>query len=255
MRAYVPIEKQKTIIEEIKLAHRKRSLSKRNVLSLIGRLNYIARIVKAGRPYLSRIIAAANTTKKLDHFVHLSKEVKGDLAWWLTFMSEFGGSVPLPRSAAQMTRGSRQLHTDASGTGYGALFGSDWLAVDLPEQHKDWSINIREAFAVALAMTTWLTGLTSRTVYLCCDNEAAVKILEKGRSKHHTIDRIVRCIFALCARHSIELVTCHTPGVQNGPADALSRADFDRFRLLAPWANLSMTEVIWPDFLLPELSA
>jgi hypothetical protein len=254
MRARVPAEKQSVIVGEIDKCMSRRSVTKREALALIGRLNYVARVVKAGRPYLSKLIAAANTAKSLVHFIHLSKETKKDLRWWREFLAEFGGSVPLPRSPLCVSGDTMNLSTDASDRGYGAVFGSEWFSAPLPDEHRSWSINIREVYAVLLAICTWRVHMASCIIFLCCDNEAAVKVLDKGRSKQETIDALVRDTYKACATDSIDLVACHTPGVENGPADALSRADLERFHELTPSANPVMTGITWPHFLGLELS-
>jgi hypothetical protein len=52
---------------------------------------------------------------------------------------------------------------------------------------------------------------------------------------------LVRTLFFLCARFDFECRTIWIAGCKNDIADAISRKKMDRFRTLAPEADLLMT--------------
>ena len=52
------------------------------LLSLIGKLAHVAKVIVPRRIFLRRMINTAHQVKQLHHWVHLNVEFKSDLAWW-----------------------------------------------------------------------------------------------------------------------------------------------------------------------------
>ena len=84
-----------------------------------------------------------------------------------------------------------------------------------------------------------------------CDNTATVHILNKGRSKCLAIMRLMRTFTYCAALNSFAYTAVHVAGSVNSLADALSRLQIQKFRQLAPDADLLPTPcpppsaVIW----------
>ena len=74
-----------------------------------------------------------------------------------------------------------------------------------------------------------------------CDNMATVRILNKGRSRVHIINRLMRMLTWLSAQYNYTVHAEHVPGKLNDNADALSRFQMKKFRLLAPNAESTPT--------------
>ena len=100
--------------------------------SLIGLLNHACKVVRAGRPFLRRMI-------DLLHAVHrplsskvpirLSQGFRADLAWWMEFVEQWNG-VSFLNSPSSLPKA--HLFTDASGSwGCAAWQGDDWLQAGL----------------------------------------------------------------------------------------------------------------------------
>jgi hypothetical protein len=253
--ASVPEEKRKAILDLIEEYLSKKSVTKRQALALIGKLNYIARLVRAGRPYLAKLIAAANGPRKLGHYVNLSKRAKQDLIWWAVFLERFDGSVPIPMPAAKAREVGLLISTDASDVGLGGVCGRQWFSIPFDDAEGYGSINVREMLAVAVAFATWSHLIKGHPVVLQCDNEAVVKILDKGRSSLPVLDDLVRFVCLVVAERGAEIIACHIPGSSNAAADSLSRLDISNFRSMMPGANREMTTVVYPHFLANALSS
>ena len=58
-----------------------RSVSKRRLLSVIGKLAFASRVVRTGRAFLGRLIEASKSAKHLHYSVKLTRAVKADLEW------------------------------------------------------------------------------------------------------------------------------------------------------------------------------
>ena len=123
MEMRLPEEK----LSELKLLITKwlsrKSGKKRELLSLIGKLSHVAKIIAPGRIFLSRMINVAHKVKHLDHWVHLNQEFKSDLTWWKTFIDTWNGLGMMQSVAANWTP-RFTFSTDASGSwGCGACWG------------------------------------------------------------------------------------------------------------------------------------
>ncbi|KAL5486695.1 hypothetical protein EMCRGX_G019209 [Ephydatia muelleri] len=55
--------------------------TKRELLSLIGKLSFAAKVVPAGRLFLCRLIDLSTTARKLHHHVTLNAEARADIKW------------------------------------------------------------------------------------------------------------------------------------------------------------------------------
>lgn len=71
----------------------KRSITKRELQSLVGKLNFAARVVFGGRTFLRRIIDVTNTLSRPHHHVRINTSLRADLLWWASFLSVFNGKA------------------------------------------------------------------------------------------------------------------------------------------------------------------
>ena len=73
-----------------------RTVSKRRLLSVIGKLAFASRVVRTGRAFLGRLIDTTKTTKYLHHSVKLTRVVKADLEWWRDSVRSHNGVSMIP---------------------------------------------------------------------------------------------------------------------------------------------------------------
>jgi hypothetical protein len=250
MSATVPTSKRVAILATLQDCLQRKSVTKREALSIIGKLNYLCRVVRSGRPYLAASIKAANGPKKLSHYVYISSAVKEDIRWWTVFLERFSGTVPLPRPLPESATGENTIETDASDLGFGGRLKNAWFSFPVNSEQSTWSINIKELYALATAVLTWCGQLRASTIVLLCDNEAVVKVVDKGRSKHATLNAMVRQVYQVAALNGMQLLACHVPGQRNSAADALSRLNVTEFRRLVPTADTEMTCISRPFLVL-----
>ena len=94
--------------------------SKRQLLSLIGKLSFAAKVVKPGRLFLRRLIDLSKTISKLQHMIHMDSEAREDILWWHKFVSTW--NVVSIIQTPMVTSDEFTLFTDASGSlGFGAI--------------------------------------------------------------------------------------------------------------------------------------
>ena len=210
---------------------------KRALLSLIGKLSFVSRVVRSGRSFLRRLIETASKAKHLHHYVKLTCCFHSDLEWWLAFLREWNGVSMFPDDR-WLSSNDMHLYTDASNIAVAGYFQGAWF---VEEANTTSSINYRELYALVLAAATWGHVWTSKRLIFYCDNMAVVHILSTGVSRCKPMVGLVRSLLFIAASNNFEYRVEHIPSKSNSVADALSRYDFYRFWHLTPDADVYMT--------------
>eukprot|EP00731_Ephydatia_muelleri_P013543 Em0007g853a len=173
----LPLDKQEDILHCIRGWGGRHKATKRELLSLIGKLSFAAKVVPAGHLFLRRLIDLSTTAKKLHHHIRITVDAREDLAWWERFLPEWNG-VAMFLEPDWTSAETLNLYTDASGTsGYGAYFGGSWFRRSwLPHQRlEERSIQWQELFAIVAAAKVWGPRLATR--WRCGHHEAAERTL------------------------------------------------------------------------------
>ena len=94
----------------------KRSFRKRDLLTLIEKLNFVSKVVRSGRTFIRRLIECSKKAHHLHHKVKLTKFTRLDIEWWLSYLPVWNGVIamfdPHWTSNAEL-----HLWTDISDTG------------------------------------------------------------------------------------------------------------------------------------------
>ena len=224
----------------------KKKCTKRELLSLIGSLSFAAKVVKPGRIFLRRLIELSTTVSKLHHHISLNTEARNDIKWWLQFLPTWNGVAIFQEDV--ISSESLNLFTDASNTGFGGVFHKEWFTCQWPESFSQFHINMKEAFAIYAAISTWAHLLHNKQILVFCDNLAIVSVWNSGSCKDPNIMKVIRALFFTCASHNINVLTKHIEGKSNNLADALSRSQVQQFRIEHPTANPNpspIPDTIW----------
>ena len=249
MEMRLPEQKRIALTNTVNLWLNKSISSKRDLLSLIGRLAFATKVVPEGRPFLRRMINLASSFKLLDHPVRLNTEFKSDLMWWHLFLNKWNGVSCLHIHTRRPP--DLEFYTDASGAwGCGAFCHPQWLQLQWPESWHDYSITIKELLPIVLAVAIWGRKWSRKHIMCRCDNMAVVNILYSRTSKDNTVMHLVRSLHFFLAHWDIKLTTSHIAGKSNILADALSRNLMQVFCNQAPSAHKEGTTI---PLLLQEL--
>lgn len=116
----LPPEKLQAFQELLLQWSSKKRVSKRDLLSLLGRLNWASRVVRGGRTFLRRLIDLSMRLKKNHHRIWLNAEAKADIMWWVNCMDMFHGNT---RFIDDMRPPVDKLSTDASRVSGGGGLG------------------------------------------------------------------------------------------------------------------------------------
>ncbi|MGH0120827.1 UNVERIFIED_CONTAM: hypothetical protein FKN15_069653 [Acipenser sinensis] len=73
------------------------SITKRNLLSLLGHFNYSIRIITQGRSFISRLLQLSTTAKHLGSHINITAEERKYIKMWATLISHWNGLSILQR--------------------------------------------------------------------------------------------------------------------------------------------------------------
>ena len=214
----------------------RRTSTKTELLSLIGCLSFVAKVVRPGRIFLRRLIDLSKTVKLRHHHITFNKQARLDIEWWQSFLPDWCRRSILPE-VLTVKSSDLTLFTDASDIGFGAIYGAAWIQGSWDKTRKEISIDYRELFAILAAVLTWGTSWAGKRILFVTDNKPITQVWAKGTSPSPELMSLVRPIFLNAAKNNFSVAFRFIPGVDNPIADALSRFQMQRFRRLAPQAE------------------
>ncbi len=244
-QARLPPEKLTALLEELSrfssLYSCQGRCTKRQLLSLIGKLAFACKVIPAGRIFLRRLLDTAHSVEGLEEQVAITKETVLDVRWWLRFASDWNG-VAFFIEPSWTPAHEFNLFTDAAGhLGYGAYWNGHWFSKTWSSNLLDMSIEWKELYAIVMACETWGKHWSGKRLLFHCDNEAVVHVWQAGRSRCPDLMDLVRALFYVAADNNFNVMIRHIAGIDNCIADALSRLQLPKFRSLAPHADLLPT--------------
>ena len=172
----LPTDKLQDLLSELNSWLQRKKTTKRELLSLIGKLSFAAKAIPAGRIFTRRLISLSTTATKLRHHLRLNKQAREDLLWWQKFLPTWNGTAHFidPTSTP-----ASDLDLCASGAiGYGAYFRGNWFHYSWQPHQKlspHTSIQWQELFAILAATLTWGHQWGRKRIRFFCDNLAIVQ--------------------------------------------------------------------------------
>ena len=146
--------------------------TKRELLSVIGKLSFACKVIPAGRIFLRRLIDKSCSVSRLHHNVTLTKEANLDIYWWLKFLPQWSGTSRILLTEWTASP-SMELLTDALGShGWDAFWAGRWIQAQWPAEHSHKTITWKELYAITAAVNTWGHMWECKKVLFHCDNEA-----------------------------------------------------------------------------------
>ena len=244
MELRISQERMAAVLKELKMFKRKHTCHKRELLSLIGKLTFVSKVVRPGRIFTRRLIELSKKLKHLHHRIRVNKNALQDIQWWLDYLCQWNRTSVF-YDANWTSNADLHLWSDASDHGYAAIYGNQWIYETFDrgrDQSQDLNIIAwRELLAIVKAAATWGKTFMGKKVLFHCDNMTVVHVINNGTSTNVMIMDLIRSLYFICAQFNFECAAEHVPGLQNEGADALSRGRIEEFRTLHPTANLIKT--------------
>ena len=225
----LPLAKLTEMQQLIQDWQKKKSATKKELESLVGKLAFASQVVKPGKTFLRRMFELISVARHSHHHIRLNVEFRSDLYWWATFLCSWNGVSILEQYGCQAT--AVHFFTDASGLfGCGALWSPFWFQLQWPHSYRDQhlklkeeSITLKEILPIVVACAVWGHLWRNKSVMAHCDNQGAVAAVNSGYSRVPQIMHMLRCLFFIRAHLGIKLRAVHVPGKDNELADAISR--------------------------------
>lgn len=231
--------------------------SKKRLNECLGLLNFIARAVFGIKPFTASLRNALNTGTLQD------PQIQRDCKAICHFLATYSGYNFLHKKVCVHTE---YFATDASlKIGMGGFFNKHYFAITWEQLHQSladmprailpqrlwpleheggrYHIAYLELFAAFWGLYLWRDDFANRWVQIHVDNSNAAAWLTTGTGPPGSaIALILRHLFAMLAKHGIRLVVTLVESKRNPLADALSRQDWDAFRLhLRLWEQSHIT--------------
>ena len=146
------------------------------------------------------------------------------------------------------------IFTDASDIGIG-IWAPPYFAIsyydDFPPEWQGMrreDIAVREIFAIALALHSWPEVFRERLLYFIVDNTTAFGALKNVTTRHKKVLRFLRFIALRCVELGCRWFAHWIGSDENGPSDALSREEMQRFQNLSGQGFKIQREVEFCEF-------
>lgn len=218
MTISVPMEK----IADIKISLRQfmsvKKVTKRQIQSLAGKLNFLTQCIYGGRFHMRRLFDRANTLKHAWHRTKVTQDMKEDIVWWLRFLDIFNGTMPMMDG-----RPGTSISIDACKVAAGAFFNGDFVYTPWSRKTANMPINYLEVLALEPAVMQWAPYFANKKVFVHSDNLAACAIINKGSCKDACVMNSLRRVFWLSAIFNFRLKAVYYKGSYNVLADSVSR--------------------------------
>ena len=258
MEARLPRDKITRITQFINSILGLKKCTRKQLEELLGHLNFAMRVIYPGRAFVTYLYKLMCSVKNSFHYAYINKECKSDLHMWLQFLERWNGVSlfyePHITSSADMC-----LFTDAASTkGYGGFYENKWFSEPWPSNlpiisEQSLSMAFLELYPIVVAALLWGHTWSRKRIKFYCDNQATVYIISKGRSKETVLMKLMRTLVMCATNNNFAVYSEFLPGYKNSIADSLSRFQMERFRQLAPSAEIrptqvpSVQDVIWSN--------
>ena len=152
MTMEIPEDKIEEIRTELKSWLYRNKASRKEMESLVGKLQFMGKCIKPGRVFIARLI---NGMKNLPRSGSYSLPVKArkDIAWWARFLQEHNGVSLI--WLHNIPDADKVIATDASKKGLGGIYGKQYFWGRFPEQWQNRNIAELEIRAVLVALKIW----------------------------------------------------------------------------------------------------
>ena len=130
MTMEVTPERVKDMLTELNSWTTKNSATRKELESLIGKLQFTSKCVKPGRTFISRLIQWLRTMNR-EHKYTILTEARKDIAWWGQFLQQHNGVSIL--WLTKIPKVDKVITTDVCPKGYGGICGQQYFHAEFPQ--------------------------------------------------------------------------------------------------------------------------
>ena len=234
MEMSVPPEKMTEVKAEITRWVRKSTISKRELQSLLGKLFWVARVIKYARAFMGRLLDQLRSLSSLHDGkkVVFSEESRKDIRWWAEYLEHFNGVTmivnedPIQLSYEQLLDSPYSICAgDATPSGGGAWYGDEYWCGKLPEWLLDplIPIHMKEFWVMIVSAKVWGENWSGKTITIFCDNDAVCDTVTYRKPRDQGLLSLLREFLYLVVTMKFFPVVRKIGSSENEIADHISR--------------------------------
>jgi hypothetical protein len=251
----IPADKLARFVHQLRTIMEADVVKQAEIWSVAGRIMHYGPLIPCGRFNLDHVIRANGLSDDRGYVVRLWPELKRQLFFWYTMVVATSGHTRIPEPLGVLPPAVRECYTDAAGgtlegagRGVGAVSDGWWVYVPWPRKINcgvkaadgkklSRKLSALELVGPLLCVTAGSGFCRGRAVRVWVDNIGSVRIWQKGYSLScglcNTLVKAIGTVAAGigCHLHVEKITRCSTPAADM--ADALSKADFSRFRRIS----------------------
>ena len=218
----IPEAKLQEIHKCLAAAARQPRITVRHLQSILGYINHLAKVVRAARIFISRLLAALRAAHS--DIIIITPPVKADLAWFIRYLSSQNAREVIPHNRVVL-----RIWADSSLHGAGATDGVACYAYNYPQAiAAAHHITQLEALNVLAAVRTFVNkSHAAGIVQIHGDNLASLSSFTSGRARDTVLAACCPAMWYHAAETHTKLEFSHLPGESMVLPDALSRSGFD----------------------------
>ena len=261
-------DKLGVILDMLRKVEEKDTLTLGFVKSITGKLVHYRLMVPQGKYHLGQLIRMSISRSEdcMEKVVEVTDWAREEASYWSTMLPFCGKRTRLPDPDFQLPPWSLTADTDAAGGtrkwwgyGSGAVLGEHWwcylpwgdaINFGYPGQdgkRLDCRMSAWELVGPLLVLTAGLELVKNRSLIVQVDNAGSVAIYQKGwctscmlcTTLALAISEVAAAIN--CRLEIKKVMRCSTVGAE--AADAISKADFIKFRGLKPGSDMDPSPV------------
>ena len=216
----IPQDKIEDTKQELDTWLYKTKATRKEIESLVGKLQFMGKCIKPGRIFIARLI---NWIRGLPRkgYNTIPLEARRDMAWWGRYLQHFNGvSIIWMHNNPEV---DTVIATDASKRGFGGIAGQEYFKGRFPGEWHDRNIAELEIRAVVVALKIWGPKLEGQYFWVHVDNEAVATVLNSGAARDPMLQGALREVAMMAAKHQFILKAKHISGISNRIPDWLSR--------------------------------
>lgn len=203
-----------------------RQASRKQIESLLGKLNFVASCVRSSRIFICRMLNFLRGLPRRGVF-EIPLEFQKDVQWWIRFLPLYQGVSIM--SLVDWSKPDKILACDACLMGIGGCSQTAYFHSQFPIfiLAQSLHINALEMLGVMVSIKLWGHLWKGKKILIKCDNLSSVLVLNSGRTKDVFLQACMREIAFLASIGEFEIHGTHVLGTQNRIPDLLSRWDLD----------------------------
>lgn len=221
-------ERRVELRAELQIWMERLTATRRQLESLVGKLQFVCNCVRSGRLFLNRLLNFLRGMRVgITYKVPL--EALRDIRWWNHTLEIFEGTslMWLESFEEPDVVVAADACMEAAGGTYspgGSGEVREFYRCQFPEHiRRNAAIAFLELWALILMLKIWGPVLRGKKVVAHCDNEAVANLVNSGRAREKNMQDGLREVCFLAAQWDFEIICRYLPGVQNRIPDLLSR--------------------------------